>query len=78
MKDADELVFVEVKLRATDRFGHPEEMVSQTKMEKLKKTASDYLRHKKYYDLFWRFDIVAITEKESSSELMHFKDVLRD
>ena len=43
MKDKEELVFVEVKMKADNRSGHPEEMVSITKERRLKKAAWAYL-----------------------------------
>lgn len=78
MMDRDELVFVEVKLRSTDLFGHPEEMISWRKARRLTKTALTYFSRYGNDRLFWRFDTVAITGKGDGYEIAHFKDTIRD
>jgi len=77
MKENDELVFVEVKLRKNNKYGHPEEMVTRDKTEKIKKTALEYIAAdlEKY---FWRFDIVAITGNILDYEIHHFRDTIRE
>lgn len=62
-----ELVFVEVKTRASDSFGAPELAVNSRKQERMVKAALGYLRHKNLHQVPCRFDVVAIspsTEKE--------------
>lgn len=76
MWDYDELVFVEVKLRTNDTYSFPEDMVTFSKQNKMLKTALFYLNKKKY-DVFFRFDIIALTEKNSQYEIVHFRDIIR-
>ncbi|MBN1169076.1 YraN family protein [Candidatus Woesebacteria bacterium] len=59
-EDNDTLVFVEVKLRRSKRFGMPEESVTLKKLEKIKKTGQIYLKKNKlkYYKL--RIDVVSL------------------
>ena len=63
------LVFVEVKLRSSSTFGHPEESVNKAKRKKIMEGAGQYL-----IDSNWqgnvRYDIVAIDKKG----IVHFED----
>lgn len=77
MWDRDELVFVEVKLRSTNDFGHPEEMISREKMKKIQRTAYHYLRFGRYQEIFWRFDFISITGDHEHYEIVHLKDTIR-
>ena len=78
MMDQDELVFIEVKLRSSSLFGHPEDMISRAKTHRLSKTALCFLQKEKYDDVFWRFDTIAITIQENDYEILHLKDTIRN
>ena len=78
MEKDSEIVFVEVKLRSNLSFGHPEEMVSYTKMSKIKKTAEQYLDREAGREKFWRFDIIAITLKGHDLDIDHFENVIQE
>jgi len=78
MQERDELVFVEVKYRASNDYGHPEEMVDWKKARRLTKTAFHYLRSKNQDHSFWRFDTVAITGNAIDHDIVHLKDTIRD
>jgi len=67
------LVFVEVKTRATNRYGFPEEAVKRKK-EELMLTAAEAFIHATGWQHESRFDIIAITLDESRP-LQHFEDV---
>lgn len=56
----DVIVFVEVKDRATKRFGLPREAVTAYKQQKIRKVAMQYLVAKKKSDMLARFDCVEI------------------
>ena len=43
MKDGDWLVFVEVKMKTDDKYGHPEEMISRNKLARVRRVAEMYL-----------------------------------
>jgi putative endonuclease len=59
MRDADTLVFVEVRFRASSRFGTPAETVDIHKQRRLAAAAAHYLqRHPT--SLPCRFDVVAL------------------
>lgn len=62
MRDGNELVFVEVKIRRGEAAGHASEAVTGQKARKLLKTGEWYVaRHPQFTDLIWRCDIIAIT-----------------
>ncbi len=69
-------VFVEVKYREGDRYGHPEQAVNEQKIEMMRSAAEYFLdEHPEYATL--QFDIVAITvdKKNRNAEIFHFEDV---
>jgi len=43
MSDKDWLVFVEVKLKIGDRYGHPEEMINKNKISQIRRVADLFL-----------------------------------
>ncbi|OJJ17808.1 YraN family protein [marine bacterium AO1-C] len=69
------LVFVEVKLRSSDAFGLPEEMVSENQQNLIMATAEQYIEESNWqHDI--RFDIVAIQlPKGQAPKITHFEDV---
>lgn len=68
------LVFVEVKARAGEGFGGPEQAVGPKKQELLARTAGIYME-KIDYDWEIRFDIVAILMKgDQVLEIRHIED----
>ncbi len=58
--DGEELVFVEVKARSTNKFGVAEEAISYFKISSLKKAALFYINQINWQDKPYRFDLVAI------------------
>lgn len=67
MTDDDWLVFVEVKYKADDRMGLPEEMIDKRKLAQVKRVANWYLMEKpemrKKYEKY-RVDAVCILGEE--------------
>ncbi len=64
-KDGDELVFVEVKYRRSERYGLPEQAVNRTKQANMRRVASWYLaEHRLSEDMPMRFDVIAIDSEE--------------
>jgi putative endonuclease len=72
---ADKLHIIEVKTRTSDRFGHPEENVSKSKLEFLAKAAEAYTTaHPNWMKL--QFDVIAILlKKNSSTEILLLEDI---
>jgi putative endonuclease len=59
-KDADTVCFIEVKSRAGEKFGLPEEAVNKFKQNQISKVALVFLKENKLFDQAARFDIVSI------------------
>jgi putative endonuclease len=55
------IVFVEVKARASDRFGAPAEAVTGAKQRRLVQMAVDFLSRRRLHDQPCRFDVVAVS-----------------
>lgn len=73
-KDGNILVFTEVKARANNDFGYPEEFVGKKKMKLLGEAADEYIYQNKY-DGDMRFDIISITKNKTGLDIHHIKDV---
>jgi putative endonuclease len=67
------LIFVEVKLRSSARFGHPEEFVDLKKEKKLLEGAAHYLIESNWEGNV-RYDIVAVSSKQGEMEILHIED----
>ncbi len=75
MREKSALVFVEVRLRKNNRFGHPAETIDARKRERLRRTATTYL--KKTFgtiDTDCRFDVVTITGDRTKHDTQWLKD----
>jgi putative endonuclease len=72
--DGDDLVFIEVKSRRGNQFGHPEDSVTPAKQRQIKKIAAGYLFKHDIQDKPCRFDVIAITFFENKVDLIHFED----
>ncbi len=72
-KDKGIIVFIEVKTRADDSFGHPFEAVDYRKREKIKKVALCFLKRiKKEHPA--RFDVLSIFMYNGKRRIEHIKD----
>lgn len=65
------LCFIEVKFRKNNRFGFPEEFVTEKKLSMIQKTAQAYVLEKDWLGRI-QFDIVSITGKELP---IHIQDI---
>lgn len=75
-RDRGELVFVEVKCRASRRFGTPEESVSRTKLKRLRIAVFRYLSlHERPF--VWRIDLLAIEFARASktARIRHLQNI---
>ena len=74
--DKDELVFVEVKTRYSDKSGYPEESVTQKKIEHIANTANHFIVENNLEDKSWRVDVIAIRmHTENKPEICHFEAI---
>lgn len=67
------LVIVEVKLRANNYYGNPEDFVTKSKQKKIIKATDFYVKEN---NIFWeiRFDVISIIENNSEFEINHIED----
>ncbi len=72
--DGDDLVFVEVKTRASDKFGLPEDSVTFKKRKQLRKIAEAFLQTNKIEFSGCRFDVVSIILKKGKAEINHIEN----
>ena len=74
-RDGGTLVFVEVKTRADESFGRPEESVTPGKQRQIRKIAQGYLVENPLGDAACRFDVISILfGEENGYRLEHFVD----
>jgi putative endonuclease len=74
-KDGETLVFVEVKARADESHGRPEESVTPGKQRQIRKIALGYVAVNPPGDVDCRFDVISILFREGNDyRLEHFKD----
>ncbi|MCC6817349.1 MAG: YraN family protein [Bacteroidia bacterium] len=73
-KDADLLVFIEVKTRGTDYFGLPESFVKSKKQMMMAEAAEYYLEQLGQDNMEVRYDIIAVIIEENKEIIMHFED----
>lgn len=74
-KDGNDIVFIEVKLRSSNRYGYPEEAVSFSKCRKIMKAIRAYLQNSHYSDANIRFDIIAIENNDTNSIIRHIENI---
>jgi putative endonuclease len=74
-RDGGTLVFVEVKARADESFGRPEESVTPGKQRQIRKIARGYLVENPLGDAACRFDVISILFGDGNDyRLEHFVD----
>ena len=80
VSDRRYLVFVEVKLRKSQKFAEAREFVDLRKQERLRKTASFYLAENPS-QLLSRFDVIEIYAPEGAAtvnpEIVHLEDAFQ-
>lgn len=71
-----DLLFVEVKTRASQEFGWGEQAVNWRKKQKIKKTINQFLfENEKFNDYFPRFDIIVVELYSLKPNFVHYENV---
>ena len=65
-RDADTLVFVEVKTRSREDFGRPLDAVGREKQKRISRGALAWLRMLDNPDILFRFDVVEVIISDSA------------
>ena len=69
--DDNKVVFIEVKTRQTDEYGHPVEFITGKKEQNLIKVADYYLQYK-MPGIEGRFDVITLYKKNGVFVIEHF------
>lgn len=72
--DRDTICFVEVKTRSSDKFGLPQEALSNFKQRQIAKAALNFLKENKFLDKKARFDVVSVTYQGDLPKIDLIKD----
>jgi len=75
-RDGDCLVFAEVKTRADEHYGAPEEAVTRAKQEHLVKAAQIYLSQARQAHALWRIDVLALLKQNDGFAIRHLKNAV--
>lgn len=67
-REQDTICFVEVKARQSDKFGLPQEAVSHPKQKHISRAALVFLKENRLLDKKARFDVVAVTFAQGSTQ----------
>lgn len=73
-KDGDTLVFVEVKARRSERYGHPKFAVTATKQRHLSIAALSYLKKTGNSGTRARFDVITVRYAGDMPMIEHFQN----
>ena len=77
-RDGASIVFLEVKMRSSTKFGHPLEQVTEAKVTRVYKAAEAWTIEKGLQESPLRFDVITILqEKSHSPKIDHFEDAYR-
>lgn len=72
------LIFVEVKARSSEAYGHPEESISAVKRQHMAEAAESYLQAHPEFEGDWRVDVIAISRRGGSPQILHIEDALAE
>ena len=71
--EKDEMVFIEVKTRRSQKYGHPEEAVDRKKLKKIEKTALFWMNEHNQTNTLWRIDVLAL-ELNGEVKITHLQN----
>lgn len=75
--DKNELVFVEVKTRTQNLYGRPVDAIDNNKIKHLYKVAEYFLMINKLENVFVRFDIIEVYQKNNQKiQINHIKNAI--
>ena len=77
-KDKEEIVFIEVKTRASVLYGFPKEAVDQTKKKHIYKSAEFYIYIHHLENEPVRIDVIEIYIRQGKYKLQHIKNAITE
>lgn len=72
----NEIVFIEIKARASLKYGYPSEAVTKYKLKHIYKTAEYYLYTRKLQNQNTRIDVIEVYIKNNQVIINHLKQVV--
>jgi len=75
--DKDVLIFVEVRMKLSDKFGSPEDSITIKKREQLKKIANAFIQMNDVNFSECRFDVIGITFKDGKFNINHIENAFQ-
>lgn len=75
-RDKDRFVFVEVKTRSADGFGHPFESITETKAARLRRLVAAWCESREVSGIKVRLDAVSVLIRSGRVNIEHLKQVL--
>lgn len=77
-RDNAVIVFIEVKLRSSAKYGRPEEYVTENKVGHVFRAAEAWMHEREIGDEPMRFDVIGILKKKNGEpEFTHIEDAFR-
>ena len=77
-KDKEEIVFVEVKTRASALYGLPKDAVDLTKKKHIYRSAEFYIYIKHLENTPVRIDVIEVYKKQGKFRVYHIKNAITD
>ena len=77
-REGEALVFCEVKMRRSDKYGPPEYAVHRRKQTQIRKIAEAYLYEHEIREQICRFDVVGIEMIGGNLTIRHMRDAFRE
>ena len=74
--DKNEIVFIEVKTRTSNRYGYPSEAVNKVKQKHMLQTIKYYLYIRNLNDKFVRIDVIEVHIRNNVYKVNHIKKAL--
>lgn len=69
------IIFAEVKIRSSNRYGEPEEYVDQKKIDNIYKAAEAWIYERKMDGAPVRFDVISILQRNNEApDIKHFEN----
>lgn len=73
------IIFVEVKIRSSNRYGEPEEYVDREKIENVYKAAEAWIYERKMDGVPVRFDVISILQQNNEApDIKHFENAFTE
>jgi len=77
-RDGEELVFIEVKTRTNEEYGHPIYALTPSKQKQIIKIARSFLYERDITNMLVRFDVITIEWMHGKEAIEHLKNAFME